>query len=131
VDGRGGVDADLLALLPLGAGASVPPDVDLSDPPDPADVAESPFEPASPFDPVSPFASPSEPEADEPPDFDPEEAGRRSFFAQPEPLKTMAGGAKVLRSVPSAPHSGQKVGTGALTDCRMSVWRPQFEHWYS
>ena len=52
----------------------------------------------------------------------------RSFFAQPEPLNTIAGGAKPLRSVPSAPHSGQNVGMGSLIPWRMSVRRPHAEH---
>jgi hypothetical protein len=34
----------------------------------------------------------------------------RSFFAHPEPLKTMVGGANALRIVPSAPQAGQKIG---------------------
>ena len=34
----------------------------------------------------------------------------RSFFAQPEPLKWIAGGTRALRIVPSAPQDGQKRG---------------------
>jgi hypothetical protein len=55
----------------------------------------------------------------------------RSFFAQPEPLKTIAGGAKPLRIVPSAPHSGQKCGPGSLIPWRMSVRWPQTVQAYS
>lgn len=38
----------------------------------------------------------------------------RSFFAQPLPLKCTAGVLKPLRSVPSAPHAGQKRGPSAV-----------------
>ena len=55
----------------------------------------------------------------------------RSFFAQPEPLNTIAGGAKPFLSVPSAPHSGQNGGTGSWIPWRMSVFCPQFEQLYS
>ncbi|HET9082860.1 MAG TPA: hypothetical protein VFN41_00540 [Candidatus Limnocylindrales bacterium] len=48
---------------------------------------------------------------------------RRSFFAQPEPLKTMVGGAKALRIGPD-PHSGQASGAGSLTPWMTSKRRP-------
>jgi hypothetical protein len=48
---------------------------------------------------------------------------RRSFFAQPEPLKTMAGGAKALRIGPD-PHSGHASGAGSLTPWMTSKRRP-------
>jgi hypothetical protein len=38
----------------------------------------------------------------------------RSFFAQPDPLKWIAGTANCLRIDPSAPHDGQKSGPGSL-----------------
>src|SRR4029079_2246640 len=38
----------------------------------------------------------------------------RSFFAQPEPLKWIAGAAKAFVIVPSAPPSGQNFGTPSL-----------------
>jgi hypothetical protein len=55
----------------------------------------------------------------------------RSFFAHPEPLNTIAGGAKPLRSDPSAPHSGQNRGTGSWIPWRISVFCPQLEQVYS
>ena len=45
----------------------------------------------------------------------------RSFFAQPEPLKWIVGGANSLRMVPSRPHDGQNCGVGSLMPCRMSA----------
>jgi len=39
-----------------------------------------------------------------------EDAVERSFLAQPEPLKWMAGALKPLRIVPTAPQLGQVVG---------------------
>jgi hypothetical protein len=41
-------------------------------------------------------------------------AARRSFFAQPDPLNTIAGGANDLRMVSSAPHDGQNFGPLSL-----------------
>jgi hypothetical protein len=56
---------------------------------------------------------------------DPEEAGlrvaARSFFAQPDPLKRIAGLLIALRSVPSAPQLGQKRGVGSLIPWITSV----------
>jgi hypothetical protein len=51
----------------------------------------------------------------------------RSFFAQPVPLKWMAGAANCLRIVPSAPHEGQKRGPGSLIPWRMSARWSQAE----
>lgn len=51
----------------------------------------------------------------------------RSFFAQPEPLKWIAGAARALRSVPSAPQFGQTLGAGSLIPWRNSVTCLQFE----
>ena len=51
----------------------------------------------------------------------------RSFFAQPDPLKRIAGVLKPLRSVPSAPQLGQKRGPGSLIPWMTSVRCPQFE----
>ena len=45
----------------------------------------------------------------------------RSFFAQPEPLKWIVGGANCLRMVPSRPHEGQNWGPGSLIPSRMSA----------
>jgi len=52
----------------------------------------------------------------------------RSFFAQPEPLNTTAGAANALRSVPSAPQTGQNRGAGTSMPWMTSVVCPQFEH---
>ena len=45
----------------------------------------------------------------------------RSFFAQPEPLKWIVGGANCLRIVPSRPHDGQNLGPGSLIPWMMSA----------
>jgi hypothetical protein len=50
---------------------------------------------------------------------------RRSTFAQPEPLNTIAGFENALRIVPSAPHSGQKRGPESLIPWITSVVRAQ------
>jgi hypothetical protein len=52
-------------------------------------------------------------------------AAWRSFLAQPEPLKTIVGGANVLRIVPSAPQAGQNRGPSSLMPRMMSVRWPQ------
>lgn len=62
---------------------------------------------------------------------DADAADRRSFFAQPLPLNTIAGGANALRIEPSEPHSGQKFGPGSWTPWRMSVRCPQTAQTYS
>jgi hypothetical protein len=49
--------------------------------------------------------------------------GRRSFFAQPDPLKWTAGAANALRIGPD-PHSGQLVGGSAWTPWITSNRRP-------
>jgi hypothetical protein len=51
----------------------------------------------------------------------------RSFFAQPVPLKWIAGAANCLRMVPSAPHDGQKRGPGSWIPWRMSARWSQLE----
>jgi len=45
----------------------------------------------------------------------------RSFFAQPEPLKTMDGALKPFRIVPSAPHAGQNFGPASSRPWMTSV----------
>jgi len=55
-------------------------------------------------------------------------ANERSFFAQPEPLKWTVGATNALRSVSSAPQTGQNRGPGALMPWITSVRSPQFEH---
>jgi len=56
--------------------------------------------------------------------FPPPEADRRSFLAQPEPLKTIVGGANALRIGPE-PHSGHASGAGSFTPWMTSKRRPQ------
>jgi hypothetical protein len=51
----------------------------------------------------------------------------RSFFAQPVPLKWMAGAVKPFVIVPSAPHSGQNFGPWSLMPWMTSVTWPQAE----
>jgi hypothetical protein len=51
----------------------------------------------------------------------------RSFFAQPEPLKWIVGGLNDLRSVPTAPQTGQAAGGPPLIEWTISLVRPQFE----
>jgi hypothetical protein len=85
-----------------------------------SDVAEEPGEPddeevsdeadlALESPPLAPSESP-EPAAPTCLKLDPP----RSFFAQPDPLKWIAGTANCLRIDPSAPHDGQKSGPGSL-----------------
>jgi hypothetical protein len=55
----------------------------------------------------------------------------RSFFAQPEPLKWIVGGANTLRIVFSRPQLGQKCGPGSLIPWRMSARWSHAVHRYS
>ena len=55
----------------------------------------------------------------------------RSFFAQPVPLKWMAGAANALCIVPSAPQFGQNDGPSSLIPWRMSVRCWHAEQMYS
>jgi len=87
--------------------------------------APSPFDaaaPPSPVEPVEPSPDPSPFRVLEDPlaAFVPLDELPRSFFAQPEPLKWIAGAANCLRIVPSLPHEGQKCGPGSLIPWRMS-----------
>jgi hypothetical protein len=124
-----GIDQSLVR-----AGAVDALDVDALDP-----------DPSPPF-----FAASDEPEPDDPASDDadlsaPTEAGsdapssdadddddltalRRSFLAQPEPLKWMAGAANALRTGPP-PHSGQVVGGSAWTPCMTSKRWPHAAQW--
>jgi hypothetical protein len=110
--------------------------------PEPEDEAPSDDDPEDP-EPEEPELEEPEPEDEPPSDDDPEDpsalalfgslpaaaaaAARveleppRSFFAQPEPLKWIAGAANCLRIDPSAPQLGQKCGPGSLIPCRMSA----------
>jgi outer membrane biosynthesis protein TonB len=95
------------------------PDPDDPSPDDDDDEDEDP-EPSAPED------DPSEPlEAFVP--LDPP----RSFFAQPDPLKWIVGGANSFRIVPSLPHDGQNCGPGSLRPWRMSVRWSQAVQAYS
>jgi len=53
--------------------------------------------------------------------------GRRSFLAQPEPLKWIVGGLNALVRVPWAPQAGQALGPLLLMEWTTSVVLPQFE----
>ena len=109
-----------------------PPDLDEPrDPDEPLEpesppAPDEPLEPEPPVDPVSVDPEPTSPLS--PPsvaDFLPAvAAARRSFFAQPEPLKTIVGGAKALRTGPD-PHDGQVSGEGSWTPWMTSKRRPQ------
>ena len=50
-------------------------------------------------------------------------AARRSFLAQPEPLKWIAGAANAFRTGPD-PHNGHCSGAGSLTPWMTSNRRP-------
>ena len=93
----------------------VPGSVDVDDPAELAAGAEPSavlaFEPPAALDAAAP---PCEPLDD-----------RRSTFAQPEPLNTIAGVDSSLRIVPSAPHSGQNRGPWSWMPWTTSVTRPQ------
>jgi hypothetical protein len=92
---------------------------------EPSDVAFGPSEGPSPEPAVAPAGtSPaSEPSVPEPaaPAFAP---ARRSFLAQPDPLKWTAGAAIALRTGPN-PHNGQDAGGSAWTPWITSNRRPQ------
>jgi hypothetical protein len=79
---------------------------------------ESPPLESPPFEPVS--DEPSSPPFDEDPDF---ALACRSFFAQPEPLKWIAGAEIAFRTGP-LPHNGQLVGGSPWTPCMTSKRRP-------
>ena len=53
--------------------------------------------------------------------------GRRSFLAQPEPLKWTVGGLNALLRVPWAPQAGQAPGPLPLIEWTISVVLPQLE----
>jgi hypothetical protein len=75
-------------------------------------------------EPLPPSAEPSPPELDAEVDDEPAFAARRSFFAQPDPLKWIAGAANALRTGP-LPQSGQLVGPASLRPWITSKRRPQ------
>ena len=101
-----------------------------------APLEESLEDAPSPDDPPS-LDPPPELESDEPaPSAEPPAAAAfvfeldeldRSFFAQPEPLKWTAGGAKTFRSVSWAPQLGQNRGAGASIPWMNSVRVEQLE----
>jgi hypothetical protein len=125
----------------LGPEGEVPsPGLDVPDDPDSLDELEEPLSVLPEFDvaAVSPDDEPPSPD-DEPPspdDFAPADEREllelpRSFFAQPDPLKWIVGGANSLRIVPSSPHEGQKSGPGSFRPWRMSVRWSQAVQAYS
>jgi hypothetical protein len=97
---------------PLEAAAGTAGADSLSEPDDPDSLAG----PAS----VVPSSPPREPE----PVLT---AARRSFFAQPEPLKCTDGAVMAFRTGPS-PHSGQDAGGSPWTPWITSKRRPQAAH---
>jgi hypothetical protein len=117
------------------------PDDEEPDEPDPDSLEDDPFaESPLPEDDSRPPDEASPPRPDESPPSDeslplplplsPEAAlaaarvlldAPRSFFAQPDPLKWIAGAANCLRIDPSAPQLGQNWGPGSLIPWRMSA----------
>jgi hypothetical protein len=117
---------------PPPASADPPPDVAVSpDEAPPPDDSPRPAEPPS-LEPDE-LVEPDDPEAPSPEPLDAAafvfalEELDRSFFAQPEPLKWTAGGAKSFLSVSSAPQAGQNRGAGASMPWMNSVRVEQFE----
>ena len=95
----------------------------------------SPDEDASEDEPLD---EPLEASLEEPPDDPPEELlaalvldePPRSFFAQPDPLKWIAGDENCLRIVPSRPHDGQNFGPAALIPWTMSArWSQEVQRY--
>jgi hypothetical protein len=113
---------DSVALLPDLPAAVSPDRADAESPEPPADSDEDGPSPDGLFDSVG------SPARDAALLLAPE---LRSFLAQPDPLKTIAGGANPFRIVPSAPHSGQNRGPSSLIPWRMSVLCPHAVHAYS
>jgi hypothetical protein len=89
---------------------------------DPEVAAESPVEVdgvSDAFDDPSP-SEPFSPSFEDVPVFT---AARRSFFAHPDPLKWIAGGANAFRTGPE-PHSGHAAGGASWTPWMTSNRRP-------
>jgi hypothetical protein len=89
------------------------PDSPEPEPPSREDPPSREPEPESEREPPSLEPEPESPEPEPESDLAAalvRDAVLRSFFAQPLPLNTIAGGAKPLRNVASAPHAGQKFG---------------------
>lgn len=111
---------------------SPPPSEDgdeaLSDPFEDSLEAEAPSEALEPDSPDDPPSDPPEPEPEPPSPAAFETPGvdvaRRSFFAQPDPLKWIAGVAKAFFSGPP-PHNGHTVGSSEWTPRRTSDRWPQ------
>jgi hypothetical protein len=100
------------------------PDVDDESPFVVDDVSVD-FDAPSPPDPLpeplsAPVSEPFSPSDDDDPLFT---ADRRSFLAQPDPLKWMAGAANALRTGPD-PQSGHCSGGASLTPWMTSKRRP-------
>ena len=103
-----------------------------------SDEPDEPEPPESEDDEPEPDEAPLSPDAaaPSPDDFELEDDREalelpRSFFAQPDPLKWIVGGANSLRIVPSSPHDGQKSGPGSFRPWRMSVRWSQAVQAYS
>jgi len=88
---------------------------------------EAPSEVPLSDEPLSPDESVLEPEAPSPDAFETPglDVARRSFLAQPDPLKWIAGVAKAFLMGPP-PHSGHASGGSAWTPRRISNRWPQF-----
>ena len=105
---------------------------------DEPDVPESEDDKAPPDDEPDSDEAPlsADPAAPSPDDFDDEDDRDalelpRSFFAQPDPLKWIVGGANSLRIVPSLPHDGQNWGPGSFSPWRTSMRWSQAVQAYS
>jgi len=114
------------------------PEDDDSEPEDDDELDDEPDPGPSPDDEEDDEPEPSEPDEPEPSDpfelpddFVPGLDPPRSFFAHPDPLKWIVGGANSFRIVPSLPHDGQNCGPGSLRPWRMSVRWSQAVQAYS
>jgi hypothetical protein len=133
------VDEGVVAVLPSppalepgaagagdGAFAASPPDPDAV--PDDADFSPAPgatFAPSPSPEPSPAFA----PSAASAAGVVLDAAARASFFAQPLPLKWMAGAVSAFLITP--PHTSQAVGPVPEIECRTSTERPQDVQRYS
>jgi hypothetical protein len=116
VDSALAFEPDPVPLVPLDVfpvSPAVPPAPALAAAPEPASAEPASAEPES-----SPLASEPDRAA---------AADRRSFLAQPEPLKWTEGAEIALRTGPE-PHSGQLVGGSPCTPWITSKRRPQAAH---
>jgi hypothetical protein len=108
---------------------SLDPEPDDEPDPDPEPDSDEPDPAPSPDD-LAPDPAPSSDDLEPEDDLEALELPR-SFFAQPDPLKWIVGGANSLRIVPSSPHEGQKSGPGSFRPWRISVRWSQVVQAYS